>query len=471
MQKTQITIIGGGFCGIMTAVHLLQDHRAAFDLHIVNKGNPLAKGVAYNPHTPGLLLNVPNGKISAFDDQPDHFADWLVNDKPQLTGMSNLGDMFATRQQYGRYLAGVWSGALNNMPADVTVTTYDDEAYDIAKDGDRFRVFLRQHEAITTDLLVLATGNVVPQLPKGLKALANSKRYFGNPWRKDSIENLDPKADVLIAGNGLTMVDTVIGMVEKGFNGKIYTVSPNGYQLKPSTETKPAYRGADPKQLMKNSPSLLNIVKYLNKHRKKAWHADQSFFKVIDDLRPYNQQIWRSLSIAEKKQFAKHFATMWNTARHRLPVSMFDLMQKLQTEKRLVTLKGQITTVIETNNKALVTVNCSGETKIIGVQRVINCTGPGSDLKLSPNELLRNISTNGLICPDALGMGINADQENGMVINAGGELIPNLFVVGTNLKGTLFESTAVPELRAQAEKLSRYLSEKCHFQRYHQQMI
>ncbi|BAU53729.1 FAD/NAD(P)-binding protein [Mucilaginibacter gotjawali] len=471
MHATQITIIGGGFCGIMTAIHLMQNHDIALDIHLINKDNPLARGVAYNPHTASLLLNVPNGKISALENEPSHFLNWLINDQPQLAGIANLECMFATRQQYGRYLTCLWNEALKNRPGTVTITTYEDEAYDLQKEDGRFHLFLRHHPMITADVVVLATGNEVPRLPGGVPAaFGNSKRYAGNPWKKDCLENLDPKADLLIIGNGLTMVDTVIGLVEKDFKGKIYTISPNGYQLKPSAETKPIYGDADPKELMKNSPSLLTIVKYINRHRKAAKLKDQSFFKVLDDLRPYNQQIWRSFTTGEKKSFIKHFANMWNTTRHRLPVPMFDLMETLRANGKLLNIKGKIKAITETNNKLLVTLNCGGEIKTISVQRSINCTGPAGDLKFSQNELLQNLAVNGLVCADALGMGINADPENGMVIGAGGDHIPNLFVTGSNLKGILMETTAVPELRLQARKLATHLIENCRMELHPQQM-
>jgi len=310
----------------------------------------------------------------------------------------------------------------------------------------------------------LATGNVIPALPAGLPAaFGNSKRYFGNPWKKACVEIQDPKTDVLIIGNGLTMVDTVIGLVEHGFKCNIHTISPNGYQLKPASDANPSYPDADIKALMQNKPSLLTIVSYLNKHRKIAVDSNRSFLPVIDAFRPYSQQTWQRLSFGEKKRFLKYFSNAWNTVRHRLPVMMYAFMEKMQTEKRLFTNRGGIISINETNNKVIVTLNCGGEIRTLGVQSVINCTGPGSNLSKSANKLLRNIASKALICPDALNMGINADPETGMVITADGCCNPNLYAIGGNLKGMLWESTAVPELRTQAKMLAAHLLKKCRY--------
>ncbi len=81
-RPLNIAIIGGGFCGVLTAINLLQDSDRRLHIHIINKEYDVAKGVAYNPHTAGLLLNVPNMGMSAFPDIPDHFLQWLRERNP-----------------------------------------------------------------------------------------------------------------------------------------------------------------------------------------------------------------------------------------------------------------------------------------------------------------------------------------------------------------------------------------------------
>lgn len=57
-NTTVITIIGGGFCGMMTAVHLMKKSMRPLKLVIVNEGYEFGKGLAYSPHTRAYLLNV-----------------------------------------------------------------------------------------------------------------------------------------------------------------------------------------------------------------------------------------------------------------------------------------------------------------------------------------------------------------------------------------------------------------------------
>jgi uncharacterized NAD(P)/FAD-binding protein YdhS len=46
------------------------------------------------------------------------------------------------------------------------------------------------------------------------------------------------------------------------------------------------------------------------------------------------------------------------------------------------------------------------------------------------------------------------------MIDKSGDTHTNLYTLGSNLKGELWESTAVPELRGQAESLATQLIEK-----------
>ena len=70
-----IVIIGGGFSGTLTAVHLLKrGFGAAGRLILVNRSGAMARGVAYGTTSDVHVLNVPAGRMSAFDDDPDSFV-------------------------------------------------------------------------------------------------------------------------------------------------------------------------------------------------------------------------------------------------------------------------------------------------------------------------------------------------------------------------------------------------------------
>lgn len=87
-EKT-IVIIGGGVSGALTAFHL-HKRRTQGRVIVIDPRPELGLGLAYS--TPSLrhLLNVPAGKMSALQQQPDHFLKWLRRnfDPAALPGIS-----------------------------------------------------------------------------------------------------------------------------------------------------------------------------------------------------------------------------------------------------------------------------------------------------------------------------------------------------------------------------------------------
>ena len=90
------------------------------------------------------------------------------------------------------------------------------------------------------------------------------------------------------------------------------------------------------------------------------------------------------------------------------------------------------------------------------VGKVINCTGPNTDLAEVRDPLVRGLRDAGLIRPDALGLGLDTD-EDGRLLDAAGRPSERLSLAGPLRKGLLWEHTAVPELRVEAERLARRL--------------
>src|SRR5271169_1627662 len=74
-----VAIIGGGFCGTLTAVNLARSTTEPLRITLINNQYPLGRGIAYGTRRPEHLLNVVARNMSAFPDLPSHFVDWLRN--------------------------------------------------------------------------------------------------------------------------------------------------------------------------------------------------------------------------------------------------------------------------------------------------------------------------------------------------------------------------------------------------------
>jgi uncharacterized NAD(P)/FAD-binding protein YdhS len=89
------------------------------------------------------------------------------------------------------------------------------------------------------------------------------------------------------------------------------------------------------------------------------------------------------------------------------------------------------------------------------VDRVINCTGPGR-VGAHADPLVQSLLANGLIRPDALGLGIDV-ADDGRPIAGDGQPVDSLYYIGPWLRARDWEATAVPELRERAVRLAETL--------------
>src|SRR5690606_37876515 len=93
---------------------------------------------------------------------------------------------------------------------------------------------LENGTCLKTDFCVIASGNHLPGNPRIKSSFfAESRHYFQNPWDVRSVSDITSNEPVLIIGNGLTMVDTVMGLLENGFHGGLISISPNGLNILP----------------------------------------------------------------------------------------------------------------------------------------------------------------------------------------------------------------------------------------------
>jgi uncharacterized NAD(P)/FAD-binding protein YdhS len=87
---------------------------------------------------------------------------------------------------------------------------------------------------------------------------------------------------------------------------------------------------------------------------------------------------------------------------------------------------------------------------------VINCTGPQTHFSATRSPLLRNLLASGFLQPDALDMGIRIEDDF-VAVGRDGHASGFLHVIGPLLRGTLWETVAVPELRGQALRVAEIL--------------
>jgi uncharacterized NAD(P)/FAD-binding protein YdhS len=456
----KIGIIGGGFCGIMSAIHLIQNSTSTFALFLINNNTEFGKGIAYNAYSNKLLLNVITSKMSAFPDEPDHFLKWVL-EQGEYSNLERelLANSFLPRSMYGEYLTSIWEKAkLLAKTKGIEIHTIVDTVNNFNTIQEKCVIYLENEKAIEVDECILATGNLIPRNPEiENPTFFESKNYFQNPWDKNSVINTTNFLPILLIGNGLTMVDTVIGLLENGFKGTIYTISPNGFHILPHRHGNLKYQQLV--EELEEGFSLRQIVKMVIKHTKRVRKFGISAEPIIDSLRGKSQKIWMQLSRDEKKQFLSKYRHFWGVARHRIPLQIHDKINQLKIDDRLKIKAGKIINLEEKEDIIKVTYfdKLKNETKKMLVSRVINCTGPESDIEKSNSTFLKNCLEKGIICQDEFKLGIEANPTSYQIINNDGKQAQNIYTIGSSLRGKLWESTAVNELRVQAFNLANQI--------------
>jgi uncharacterized NAD(P)/FAD-binding protein YdhS len=202
-KKEHIAIIGGGFCGMMTTVHLLENAKHPLKITIINSGYPFGKGVAYSAYSDSHLLNVTAGNMSAFPDKPTHFIDW-VHTRKEYNNIDKelLARTFLPRNIYGEYLEDIWNKRFTARKPGIELNIIEDRALDIELKKDSVFIKLQSNPVVEADKAILATGNSEPRDP----FIPNSSffshpSYFRDSWKKESTHKV------------LTMVDTVLGLI------------------------------------------------------------------------------------------------------------------------------------------------------------------------------------------------------------------------------------------------------------------
>lgn len=458
----KIGIIGGGFTGTMTAVQLIEKSTAPLEIILINERETLNRGIAFNPYSDKHLLNVITAKMSAFADYPDHFLDWITaREDFKNKDKVFIANSFLPRKLYGDYLVNIWEKYQSVAKTkNIKVSVIDSFVIDLETYPNTVTLSLDNDTVLDVDYAVIASGNQIPKNP-GIKNadFYQSENYFQNPWKIGSVQNINSALPILIVGNGLTMVDTVISLLEQGFKNDIYSISPNGFNILPHRHNGLKYTKLT--EELREDMKLYDLVKLVHKHIKTVREYGATAEPVIDSLRPYTQKIWRRFSAEEKRTFMSRFRHLWGVARHRIPIHSHDKLQQLRINGKLKINSGRLLNFTE--NEEGITVDYydkkDHQEKQIIVSRIINCTGPDTNLKHVENSFLKNCLLKGILKQDDLKLGIVADTNTFQVIADDGKAHTNLFTLGSNLKGELWESTAVNELRSQAESLAEQLKE------------
>ncbi|MFF0416474.1 FAD/NAD(P)-binding protein [Kitasatospora sp. NPDC004745] len=439
----RVAVVGAGAAGTLTAAHLLlraAEQGLGLDVHLVDPCPGTGRGTAYATSAGHHLLNVPAGRMSAFADAPDHFTAWLERRTP---GTFAPGD-HVPRGLYGAYLDDVLTAAAAR-PGPARLSRVRDRVVAARRVGPGVSLRLDGGGTFRADAAVLALGTFPPDQSWVPAALRPSARYVADPWTPGALAALPEEGDLLLVGTGLTMIDVALAVHHPG--RRVHAVSRHG--LLPRAHAASALPAVPP-PAVDPAQGLTRVRRTLLAHVSACRRTHGDWRVGVDSLRPVTATVWQGLTPAERARFLATDQRLWDVHRHRAPVTTARAFAEAVIAGRIEVGPGEIADAEVTADAVRVRLR---DGRTLDVAAVVNCTGPQAEIRRVGDPLVADLLAAGLADPDDVGLGFRTTAQGRLRPATGADPAP-LWTLGALRRGSLLESTAIPEIRAQAQAVA-----------------
>jgi uncharacterized NAD(P)/FAD-binding protein YdhS len=441
----KIAIIGAGFSGTALAAALHRYADQPVIVYLFEKTGLFGAGDAYRTPFSYHLLNARAGDMSALEDEPQHFVNWLqqhVHD--DLETDAPVGRQFVPRIWYHQYLTTMLNEVQQHGKVELQLLPA--EVIDVESQGNQVKVVMRDQKNLMVDKVVLALGNNPPsKLPF---AVSPDMHCIENPWDYTSLNNIPADEPVMIIGTGLSMVDAVLTLHHQKHRGKITAVSRRGLLPLPHTEQCAAIK-FDAATL---PTDVRSMMKALRAEAKKITEQGGDWRGMMSALRTQLPALWQRTGEKCRKQFLRHVLPYWNIHRHRVHVKLYDLLMNMREQGQFEVLAGRVLSAHD--GQVRVRLRQSRVEREIPVKHIVNCMG--SSFEPSEQPLLQSLLQRQMAKLDTLQLGMEVAADYALKAHSG-EASANCYVLGPPMRGEVWECIAVPEIRKQCKSLARTL--------------
>jgi uncharacterized NAD(P)/FAD-binding protein YdhS len=442
-----IVIVGGGASATLLLAQLsiqLNTH-LPINIYLIDDNEGFKTGLAYSIEHPSFILNVDADRMGAWSDKPNDFYHWL-NNYPQLwrnlhpdfLTVNYHADNFVPRMIYGAYLRWVFDSAVI-AAAEKNIRIHRISArvssIDAIKYNSTLLVKTDTHESIRANAVVIATGNSSIR-----HSQLNDKNIFTSPYQQNFIwQDWNAIKNIIIVGSGLSMVDAVQYLAHQNYQGNIQIFSRHGLLPLPHVTPAPCQECPTFNFVgLNNAKKIVGAVRaqiFRNNKQGICWQT------TINSLRTHANHAWLTLPIKEREKL-RRVLPWWNIARHRIPITAYELLVNLQQEGRLTINKGEVKHAESDGEYFLL--NLHQKTAFIKADKMLICSG------YLYNQSLKKLC-GGLLDHETSHLLEDYRLSKHYALHAIGPALGNL----------LFETTAIHEIRQQslniAAKISRQL--------------
>lgn len=430
MTSAPILIVGGGYSGAMLAARLAERGMPSV---LIDATGRFGLGVAYSTPFDGHLLNVRSGRMSAVEDRPGDFVDWLARRHPEQADPHG----FAPRRLYGLYLQERLAAVEAARPGLIR------RIHARVASVDGTGVVLDDGQRLAGRTVVLATGNPPPKTASG------AARVLSDPWGPGALDVVGADDQVVVIGTGLTMVDMAVWLDRRGWRGNMLALSRRGLA--------PRAHGDRPDPAIPPHAELLTGEASTRLAAARRQIAATDWRGVMEGLRPITDTAWRAADAGVRARWLRHLRPWWDVHRHRIAPEIAATLDRMIAEGRLTMGPARILQVAPEGDRVAVTYRPKGEatSRTVMADVLIDCSGPGHDPARDP--LTAPLLASGRARLDPLRLGLELDDA-GRVLSTDGMPDPTLFVLGPPARAAFWETIAVPDVRKRIEDVVAALS-------------
>lgn len=388
--------------------------------------------------------------MSAWPDEPDDLARWL-EDRAVETA-----DGFAPRAAFGRYLGEILEAA------DVWLEPHEAVAMHI---GAPHRVTLADGRVLAADAVALATGRPAESIPEPIlralgPVLESSVRdaIVVDPWATGALAKLTARKPerVLVVGSGLTGVDVALHLLARGV--EVTLVSRHGELPRPHR------LGLHPREVaslvaLPESCDLEAARAALQAELEAARADGDDWRQVIDGMRPITSRLWRSMSTDDQRRFLREDLRSWEVLRHRMPPRVAADIEAARESGRLTIIAAELAEVVAAHDRVQITLSTTDGPVRRSEDALVIATGTAWDRRaLSASPLWSQLLDARIASVHPSGLGVRTTDEGRLLDEAGG-VVPNVVCLGAIRQGEIWETTAIPEIRQQAQAVAQLLAD------------
>ncbi|MAL97055.1 MAG: hypothetical protein CL583_01270 [Alteromonadaceae bacterium] len=447
-----IALIGLGATGVslLTQLHsqLYEQDITSLHVAVISPAEGFGAGVAFGGAEAFHKVNTPPELMSIDPEDPRGFS-------ARMRQQEVSSEKYPARLTYSQYLRFVYGSLSGDRK--LKIAEYHGLAIDLEVSQKSQVVHLDDGRRVLARRVVLAMGSV-------------SAPTFGpdSCISPRAVSEIPCRANVLVAGTGLTAVDCVRSLARNGCSS-IHMFSRNGFAptvVSTAVNYEPEYftwhnlkhvlsRHARGNRL----PSVIRLLREEVRHMDdpevfqagrllgrgdlcgyweylldRSANGSLPFQDTLGSTRYFAHKIWRKLGEEERVSFQRSFGAFWATWRHPVPVEVVQELYQLVREGRLQ-LHRPIAPIKRTGRHYVL----ETERGTVMTEALIDGTGGSANMEKAESLLVRNLLRRGLAKAHPCG-GLRVDTLTYAVINDREHT--NLYCLGPLAKGALFSTNA-----------------------------